>query len=372
MEEKHAVWSRFKTISTVLVLSILIWVFADRAVLQSKDISFDLLFNNTPPNIVLEFDGSGTREEMQIQTVKLSIKGASSIISRLGDDYEEKRKLEVGELGIDFTMFKEGEFRDISKEIMGLLNNRIYKKADNNNYLQVTAAMPQETQIRVTKLTLKEIPVEVYNNKTQLSTVNPLTVKAYTDNTGNPSYAKIILSDKEVEMARLGPYKAIATAVIGFPGKKNQTFDIEIKLPAQTETPGIERAVKSKPLIFILMPEANANKFKVKIVDDSLSEEARGAINFKGPEDLNQRYIDLAYHLILYIGKDDLAIAKRNIDTGILNDPVNLEYHLPAEFADIIFDPDPPKKRPVNVQIVEVVNNTTTGTSTAATGVTIE
>ena len=96
-------WPKIKTALVVVVLTLLIWVFAERAVIQKRFVNARVDLLTAQPDLLVRFlDKSGVAQSGTEQILKLNLSGPSGRIQELaalGEDVIKAPELDITKLG---------------------------------------------------------------------------------------------------------------------------------------------------------------------------------------------------------------------------------------------------------------------------------
>jgi hypothetical protein len=309
--------AKLQTILVVVVLSCLIWVFAERAITQSENIQVEVELAKPRPDLLIQFlDEQGEPLALDRQSVKLRIEGPGGRIQAVREKPAAKKvSLDVLKLQLRPQDLEWQELR--VRVVEDLLNGKLrWNDAD----LSVTRAEPDILRVRVRKLTLRSLPIKVYDQQSGAeltqARVDPAQVDAYVIE-GQTAEAKITLTAGQQLQAERSPV-TVNTVALPY-GTKD--IPLKVILPAGGN-PYPEAEIKV-PRWGVLMPPAMVGKYEVVIENDSLLKEP---ITCRGATQAVAEYRNSRFHLVLEIKEKD------ETETAI-DRP--LHYYLPEGYGEI-------------------------------------
>lgn len=316
--------AKLKTAVTVVVLTGLIWVFAERAKTMSADLAVEVRLGETPQDLLVRFLAGTSQEEQELgpdeyMTVKLTVEGPARRIGSIKDGSYEVvgAVLDVGKLGLD----AEG---DHQVAVLHDLFNQGVQLKDAGGFLTVKRAEPAFLRVRVNKLVKKSLPVNVYDQdktaKLAVEQLEPVSVDAYVFGDQQPEVAVLLRPEQRLEAER----KTIAaTGQVALPTGL-LSVAVQVKL-AEASGPW-ERGVIQSPRLSVVMPYNQQLQYRVVIEDLDSILQAYLPIKFRGSVEAVRAYEKSEVHLELRIKETDSA------ETTIERP---LHYHLPEGYDDI-------------------------------------
>ena len=312
-------FTKIKTALLVIVLSCLIWVYAEREVTQSIDM--DIHLTKSIPlheDLLVEFlDDQTNRPTLdKSRRITLRVEGpAASILQVQQGQYEKTLLLDIVELiGSDpeDTQPQSYEF-----DVVKLIFKSEYH--DKDIYLKVFKSTPSTIKLQVRKLVQATLPIVVYDAKNQteleVETCEPAQVEAYLIAGQTLEAATVHLKLEQKLQATKAPIPMLAQVALP---DRIQTFDVMIKLPEETTL--LPQDEIKAPRLGSVWPEGMERKFHLEILDRSPLKEQ--PLKFRGSQAAIAQYRESPYHLLLEIFAND----KPNI---LINR--KLRYNLPAE-----------------------------------------
>ena len=250
----------------VLVLSGLIWVFAERSVVEELTVEVKIPLDVLRQDIRLQYFDLVSREiqEDKFYRVTLEVKGPRARIQRLA---EKNLTPIIVPLGVQQLMDEAGEdfeSRDFSVAVMDILNGQLHFEGI-DAYLQITQAKPSKLGVRAQKLTEVLLKVQVFDasgsRELGLESIEPETVKAWMEPGGVIVPVKILLS-RELQMKAESEPITVAAAIPNRPEK----MDFKIKLAAGSGSTLPDYKISREDIRFgIAMPPEWSGQYSVQI-----------------------------------------------------------------------------------------------------------
>lgn len=304
----------FGKIILVVFITILIWVWADKA--QDEDYMFENVLLKAERSLASElwltFDGqrTATLEE-------LTLRGPAARLDEL------KRDLKTGSPRLEFFLGP----ADTGLVGPGQTNLNVLDFLRNSGQLRslrVSAVdcKPRVIMVKAGRLVEKELKVRcVRSNGDVLNAkkIEPATVKARVPEDWNPLTADVILNESEIEQARLGDFEK--TAIVRFSPEETHVIPTKIKImmPAATEDLSA-RSITQATIGFVLSPNLVG---KYRIVLENYSELASFTIS--ATSEAARAYREQPFQILLYILDED---AKNTSEQR-----KEVEYNFPDEFV---------------------------------------
>lgn len=320
-----------KKIALVIFITLLIWVWADRALDEelsgvAASLSAD---SSASPNLWVSFDNDSSAH------FRITLSGPVSRIA------EVKRKLKDRSLKFDFHLDAEKEKIEVPTDaypldLLGFLEKNVEIRKLG---LKVKSCEPGTVGVTVLKLVEKSLPVECLDENrlpvVDVESIDPPRVKMPVpeDWMGEQLDAAVRLTGKQIEQARLGaisarPYIEIAPGNFKYSEKR-----VQIKLSATQEH--LQDYGISATIGFTLS-ENLFGRFEVELTDRGPS-----TIGIKATPEAKTAYENTSFKLLLFIEDEDTKASE-----PILRE---LVYNFPAEFVQkdeiLATQQQPPKVR---------------------------
>lgn len=310
-------WEALKTAITVILLTFLIWILAERAVTQQAEVPVTIKLTSAASDILVQIldDQNNPLPETSLEFI-LMVQGPTAKIQAIRETYPKTIQLDVQELGY---VPRDESMREYRVRVIDLLKRRIYTD-DQRSYLLITGAEPEEVHFRVSRLSLQGVPVKVYDQDgIELPTeiLQPEQLEAFVHQ-GNP-VARVTLSPIQQQQAVQAP--VVLTAKIDPPHRLRDSDQVRVKLP---ETGSIKPTLIRNPLLGVIMPMAMHGKYRVVVEDYS----AYDPIECRGTPEAISRYDESDAHLLLKINESDLMQPQLQFSR-------TLDYYTPDEYGPI-------------------------------------
>ena len=333
-------WDNIKTALAVIVLSGLIWAFAEQAVTRHTSVIVPLELRAPSDDVLYQILDENENLVNQIN-VKLEVQGPTGRIKNINELYRDTKYIEPARIPIEPEL---GNSTARWALVTNLLDNKL-ESNDKKLYLRIISSNPPAIQIKATKLTRVMLPVAVYigNDKIPHESVTPEKVEAYVTD-AMPRVARAVLPEALRQRAEKEPVKVNVVVQIPFSNRPPETFEVEIKLPQGAVTEQIKKQTVKNPQLGIVMPNTMQGKYWVQIdnLDSQLSDYQ--VINCQGLAADLDKYFKSDKHLLIEIFESDV----KNLNKEIVKIPT---YNLPPtggiEVTNII-------KSPVRLKIVEI------------------
>ena len=307
-----------KTALVVILLSCLIWVFAERESTQNIDVELAIELPTQPDNLLVQFlDEQDNLIPDSQKTVKLTVKGPTRRILEVSEKYVKSKILDITRFGTDL-----GNTQTQNRwiQVMAVLEGKLDSR-DGKSYLQVVNTEPESLYLRLTKLTQQPLPIKVYDqDNVELipQSISPATINAYVPE-GKPVEARVNLT--EAQRSQAAQAEITVTAMVTLP---HRVSDFPVRLTLH-KGELLKLDIRS-PRLVIDKPYSMEGKYNVVIEDitqlDDYKIQCRGT-----PEDL-EKYNNSDVHLILKISEDDLKISSLKFNRPLI-------YYLPEEYGRI-------------------------------------
>lgn len=310
--------AQVKTALIVILLSCLIWVFAERESTQNTDVELAIELPTQPENLLVQFlDEQDNLIPDGQKAVKLTVEGPTRRILEVSEKYIKSKIIDITRFGTDLgNTNTQNRWIQIMAVLEGKLDSR-----DGKSYLQVVSTKPESLYLRLTKLTQQPLSVKVYdqdNIELIPQSISPTTINAYVPE-GQPVEARINLTEAQRSQAVQAEIAVIARVTL--PHRVSE-FPVRLKLHKGEL---LKSDIRS-PRLVINKPYSMEGKYNVVIEDitqlDDYKIQCRGT-----PEDM-EKYINSDVHLILKISEDDLKVPSLKFNRPLI-------YYLPDEHGRI-------------------------------------
>ena len=326
-------WPRIRTAIAVMLLSSVIWIFAEGHVTQTARVDVGVFLPPANPNdeLMYQFLDEQNSGSERYAVVKAVMKGPASRIQKIKDEEQFKVTLSLDRIGYDPC---DPEPQKLTVQLLDKLRD-----GPRINEIPIAEFIPATLSLRVTRLVKRELPIKVYSQRNNMelpqAKVQPSVVTALVPNQ-QFTEARITLSAEEQRRAQEEPIK-VAFAV-KLPDGREQPFSVMVHLP---ETASLWRDFQVKqPRLRYVMPQSMlSSRLRIELEDPRLATEP---IKCRGSATALQAFENSTYHLLLEIQPDD----KMNV---WLDRP--LRYNIPDQHDEFEITEGP---RFLRFRIVEV------------------
>ena len=296
-----------RTVITVVVLSCLIWVFAERRVIQTEQLPVDIILHNelapvtdeqSQPRLLLEYLENGIPIGKNRRSVQLKVRGRTGLIREIKNRriLPELPQLDVATIG--YSGQGEPEIKTVSV-VKAILDSKLQLEGE-DSFLEVVEAKPAELHVRLTPLVQRQLPVMVFGQDDRRLTranVKPETVSAWV--VDGQAEARVVLRADEQVDAGSGVIEAICRVKVA--GLEPQQSTVQVELPAG-DSPWETRSIT--PRLGIVWPYASkkAGRFVPEIEDDP---HLRDQIICSGSKAALDEFENSQFHLLLEIKPTD-------------------------------------------------------------------
>jgi len=289
----------------IVILSCLIWVFAEQAVTQELTINEVEITLVTPQELLAEFlDQEKNPTGEQSRKVSMIVEGPAVHIQLAKEGQLNKSiQFDLRSLAVDL---QDTNSKDFQVKVLEYLDKRRLYLKNEESYLQVTESKPATIPVRLTRLVLKPLVVKVYDqNNAELipESVECKNNKFYVFE-GHPPEIKVILDYNQ----QLQAAKSVITVVgsVQLP-KGSEKCEVLVKL---ADKGGFQPVVNiNKPRIGILLSGKIQGEYKV-IIEESSPFDLDDPIKCRGDHDAIRKYEEQAVHLVLEIKESDIKELK--------------------------------------------------------------
>jgi len=312
--------AKLKTVLIVILLSGLIWVFAERAVTTEDTIEAQIVLEVKSGDLLVQYiDENDIPQAVDRKEVRLTVEGPAGKIQSVAEEYQNTIPFDIDKIALELAP---GKSKPDWVSVMTLLDERLYSR-DGEQYLRVTKAEPKTLHILATKLVRQDVPVKAYLNGTELpmAVITPAKVSAWVVK-DQPIEAKVTLNDDQHRQAMQNDTDA--TAEVYLPNRTPQESKVKVRLP---ETNGSQQKNEIKrPKLRISKPYLMEGKYYVVIDDLASLEDEYDLLEYSGPPEAMRIYAKSTAHLVLKINENDKP--------GETQDRP-LEYYLPEGCEEI-------------------------------------
>jgi len=325
-------WTKFKTALAVVLLSGLIWVFAERSVTKSATVTVNIGLSQSRENLLVQWiDEQGQAHEFM--QVKLDVEGPSG---RIQDIAENELIPQISPLTIEQIGYQQTGDPEFTREVISLLNGELTFEGD--IYLPIINAYPSQLRLRVTKLERALLNIKVYDYDSrqplEVEILKPENVDAFVEAGTTPEAEIFFTADQQLQ-ASSGPI--MASAEVRLPGRAPQKFSVEVKLRAGIGSLWPEGEIsRSSIRVGIFWPRGlQGYEVEFEDLEARLDDYSPIRFQFQSQAALNAYQDQEHLHLMLEVKESDL----KGQYTGR-----RLRYHLPEGREDEINIIDPESK----------------------------
>jgi hypothetical protein len=305
-------------IVVTMFLTALIWVWADLALdeeyaLTNAKIS---ITKSVSPGLWVSFDGQTT-----VGLKKLVLKGSKRRMA------EARRRINEGSFVAEF--FLDPEHEQMTKAGSYPLDPVSFLKgADKISQLGLTVAScdPNIVSVSVVELAKKQLTVKCIDtgqNPVKVSAIEPaqVTMFAPADWSGEALVAKVVLTQREVEQARLAAVQKTPFIELAAGQTRQATESVKITAPAQQERL-VDYTITNVRLGFSVSTNLQG-KYRVELTNPDV---VMGAVAIRATPEAKRAYELVTYHVILEVNDSDKDAQATELRRELI-------YNFPAEFV---------------------------------------
>lgn len=307
-----------RKILTTIILTLLIWVWADLA--QDEQIEVTNLrlsvTKSVNPALWITFSGQPT-----ITLEKVILRGPARRIAEL------RQRLNEGRFAKEFYFDPEQEKIDTPGP--HLRNTADFlKDADRivQMGLTVVSVEPNTVIVSVVELQKKTVPVRCFDdnqNPIKTASVVPPQVEAYVpaEREGSALEAKVVLSRREIEQARLASIEKTPFIELS-PGQNREVGNtVKITLPKEQER--LQEYLITNVRMGLSLSANIEGRYKVELVNPDA---VMGTVAIRATPDAKRAYDNMRYQVILEIDDGDKDKDSEEIRRDLI-------YNFPLEFV---------------------------------------
>jgi len=343
---------RLRKIAATVIFTLLIWVFADLALDEELTVSNLKLSVAKSVNPALWVTFSG---QSGVPLEKVVLKGSARKIAEL------RQRINAGRFIREFYFDPENEKManpgDHQFDVAEFL-----KGADGIRQLglTVTSADPNTLTVSVVELQKKQVVVRCLDdnqNPLKVASVEPAQVEAFVpaERGGAALEAKVLLSRREIEQARLAPIEKTPLIELAPGQTREAASSVKITLPKEQER--LQEYLVTSVRLGVSLSANLEGKYKVELVNP---EAVMGSVAIRATPEAKRAYENMRYHVILEIDDSDKS-------SPAAGEPVpeirrDLVYDFPPEFLrkdEITLNQSPVQAR---FRLVPIAAETISGT----------
>jgi hypothetical protein len=305
-------------IVVTMFLTALIWIWADLALdeeypLSSAKISITKSVN---PGLWVSFDGQST-----VGLKKLVLKGSKRRIA------EARRRINEGSLVPEF--FLDPEHEQMTKAGSYPLDLAAFLKgADKISQLGLTVAScePNIISVSVVELQKKQLTVKCFDpeqNPVKVTAIEPaqVTMFAPADWSGEALAAKVVLTQREVEQARMAPVQKTPFIELAAGQTRQASETVRITTPSQQERLA-GYTITNVRLGFSVSANLQG-KYRVELTNPDV---VMGAVAIRATPEAKRAYEIVRYQVILEVDDSDKDAQATELRRELI-------YNFPQEFV---------------------------------------
>jgi hypothetical protein len=313
---------RLRKIAATVIFTLLIWVFADLALDEELTVSNLKLSVAKSINPALWVTFSG---QSGVPLEKVVLKGSARKIAEL------RQRINAGRFIREFYFDPENEKManpgDHQFDVAEFL-----KGADGIRQLglTVTSTDPNTLTVSVVELQKKQVVVRCLDdnqNPLKVASVEPAQVEAFVpaERGGAALEAKVLLSRREIEQARLAPIEKTPLIELAPGQTREAASSVKITLPKEQER--LQEYLVTSVRLGVSLSANLEGKYKVELVNP---EAIMGSVAIRATPEAKRAYENMRYHVILEIDDSDKS-------SPAAGEPVpeirrDLVYDFPPEF----------------------------------------
>jgi len=285
--------TNYGKILVVVLITILIWIWADLALEDEFSVSSGIISiaKSTRPNLWASFN-----DQSSVSINKIALKGPASKIA------DAKQKLKEGSIVLEFFLDPEQEEAMLSPNELDVVT--FLKQSDRIRQLGLTVKScdPNRLSVNVVKLAEKSLAVKCVDesqNPVKTETIEPAQVNMFVplDWVGD---AKVSLTRSEINQARLSAIEKVPYIELAPGQTRVSAKPVKITTPPEEDLLA-DYTITTARLRFSLSPILQG---KYKVVVDNLEELIR-AITIRATPDAKRAYEKMPYQVILEIDDED-------------------------------------------------------------------
>jgi hypothetical protein len=320
---------RLRKIVVTVIFTTLIWVFADLALDEELTISNLKLSVAKSVNPMLWVTFSG---QSSVPLEKVVLKGSARKVA------EARQRINAGRFVREFYFDPEQE-KMATPGDQPLKVAEFLKNADSIRQLglTVTSVDPNMLTASVVELQKKQVVVRCLDdnlNPLKVASVEPAQVEAFVpaERSGAALEAKVLLSKREIEQARLAPIEKTPIVELS-PGQTREAVSsVKITLPKEQER--LQEYLVTSVRLGVSLSANLEGKYKVELVNP---EAVMGSVAIRATPEAKRAYENMRYHVILEIDDSDKDSRPDKSATAAAGEPAleirrDLVYNFPTEF----------------------------------------
>ena len=196
--------------------------------------------------------------------------------------------------------------------------------------LTVTSTDPNTLTVSVVELQKKQVAVRCLDdnqNPLKVASIEPAQVEAFVpaERTGAALEAKVSLSKREIEQARLAPIEKTPAVELAPGQNREAASSVKITLPREQER--LQEYLVTSVRLGVSLSANLEGKYKVELVNP---EAVMGSVAIRATPEAKRAYENMRYHVILEIDDSDKSSPAAGEPASEIRR--DLVYNFPPEF----------------------------------------
>ncbi len=196
--------------------------------------------------------------------------------------------------------------------------------------LTITSADPNTLMVSIVELQKKQVAVRCFDdslNPLKVVSIEPAQVEAYVpvERAGAALEAKVTLSKREMEQARLAPIEKTPIVELSPGQTREAASSVKITLPKEQER--LQEYLITSVRLSVSLSANLEGKYKVELVNP---EAAMGSVAIRATPEAKRAYENMRYHVILEIDDSDKSSPAAGEPAPEIRR--DLVYNFPPEF----------------------------------------
>lgn len=291
---------KISKVAVVVFLTVLIWVWADLALDETFTVSGAVLtIDDSAPNRWVSIGG-----KTSVPIENIILKGPASKVSEIRRKIRDR--LPSNSPPFEFFIDTEQEGMAEPNEYPTFDVRDFLRKNDQLRRLGLTveSCKPANFTVKVVLLLEKSLPVQCFDengNSLKFESVVPPTVSMFVpENWGRNEPARVTLTAREIEPARINPIVAIPFIDLPDGQKRQSRTVVKVKIPPKEDL--LTRSPITTATLGYLLSANLQGKYKVEV---SNMNEVIGAIQIRATEQARLAYEQMRYQVLLEIDDED-------------------------------------------------------------------
>ena len=319
-------------ILVVIFLTLLIWVWADRAQDEQEPVSRIpvQIAESTDPSLLISFwDAQQTALTDRVFLENIDLKGPASRIEKI----RTQKRIGTLDLGLTLVPKDAGLTEPTDKMMCSLLDFVRRSPFIRRLGLTVESCMPETVYVQVIRLEKKTVDVRCVDSEAKGvpgATIKPSKIEMFVpaEWQGQSLVATVQLDPGDRDRARVATVTKTPFIEVGGRRRKAQV-DVQVRIPLQEDR--LKQAFIDQPKLGLLMSPTIQKDYRIQLRDETT---ALSRIAYRATDEAKRAYENESYHVVLVIDRvDPLSLSQRK----------PLEYRFPKEFMpkDIVLDQEP-------------------------------